>query len=126
VSLDRVGKERVIMSGRMNLAPYWDAATASLSPYRAPRGRGGSPIANEQLGYGYDGGWNMTQRTVNGSPTSYTVNDRNQVTAIGPSETTVFDANGNLISRFNSGGPNGLTYVYDEENRLVAVHTDTY
>jgi RHS repeat-associated protein len=87
---------------------------------------GGSPIANEQLGYGYDGGWNMTQRTVNGSPTSYTVNDRNQVTAIGASETTVFDANGNLISRFNSAGPNGLTYVYDDENRLVAVHTDTY
>jgi YD repeat-containing protein len=62
----------------------------------------------------------MTQRSVNGSPTPYTVNDRNQVTAIGASETAVFDANGNLISRFNSAGPNGLTYVYDDENRLVA------
>jgi hypothetical protein len=58
-------------------------------------------------------------------PTSYTVNDRNQFTAIGASETTVFDANGNLISRFNSAGPNGLIYDYDDENRLVAMHTDT-
>jgi hypothetical protein len=38
----------------------------------------------------------------------------------------VFDANGNLTWRYNSAGPNGLTYVYDDENRLVAMHTDTY
>jgi len=60
---------------------------------------GGNPIANEQLAYTHDAGWNLTQRTVNGSPTTYTVNDRNQATY----ETTPFwhgyDANGNRISR---------------------------
>jgi RHS repeat-associated protein len=76
---------------------------------------GGSPITNEQLGYGYDGGWNMTQRTVNGSPTSYTVNDRNQVTAISGLGSATFDAN----------GPETYTYVYDDENRLVEMRTDT-
>jgi hypothetical protein len=36
MSLVPVGQEGVIMSGRMNLAPCLDAATASLAPYRAP------------------------------------------------------------------------------------------
>jgi hypothetical protein len=57
-----------------------------------------SAISNEHLGYGYSGGWNMTQRTVHGSPNSYTVNDRNQVTAIGAAETTGFEGNGDATS----------------------------
>ncbi|HEY5911886.1 MAG TPA: hypothetical protein VJA21_14890, partial [Verrucomicrobiae bacterium] len=43
----------------------------------------GTPIAAEQLGFAYDQGWNMTGRAVNGAPTSYTVNDLNEATAIG-------------------------------------------
>jgi hypothetical protein len=30
---------------------------------------GDTPIANETLGYQYNGAWNMTQRSVNGTPT---------------------------------------------------------
>ena len=42
---------------------------------------GGSPIAAEQLGFGYDAGWNMSSRSVNGSGTTYSVDDRNALTA---------------------------------------------
>jgi len=31
---------------------------------------GGTPMASEQLGFAYDGGWNMTGRAVNGTPTT--------------------------------------------------------
>jgi hypothetical protein len=31
--------------------------------------RGWQPHRQRTIGYGYDGGWNMTRRTVNGSPT---------------------------------------------------------
>ena len=29
---------------------------------------GGTPIANETLGFTYDASWNLTQRTENGTP----------------------------------------------------------
>jgi hypothetical protein len=41
----------------------------------------GSPVTSEQLGFLYDPAWNMTQRSVNGAPTIYSVNDFNQVTS---------------------------------------------
>jgi RHS repeat-associated protein len=83
------------------------------------------PTGNWSQSFGYDAGWNMATHTVNGSPTTYTINDRNQVTGIGASETAGFDANGNLTWRYNSAGPNGLTYIYDDENRLIEMRTDT-
>lgn len=42
------------------------------------RRNGQTPIAAEQLGYGYDPGWNMTNRSANGVGTTYTVNDLNR------------------------------------------------
>ncbi|HEY5912717.1 MAG TPA: RHS repeat-associated core domain-containing protein [Verrucomicrobiae bacterium] len=79
---------------------------------------GGSPIANEQLGFVYDPGWNMTNRSVNGTPTSYGVNDLNEVTSVGGVPCT-YDQNGN---RLTYGQGSGTTqYTYDDENRLTRV-----
>jgi RHS repeat-associated protein len=83
---------------------------------------GGGAISAEQLGFVYDGGWNMTQRSVNSSPTTYTVNDFNEITADGVS-TYGYDNNGNRTSL--ATGSAALNYTYDDENRLVSVATDT-
>ncbi|HEY5909953.1 MAG TPA: RHS repeat-associated core domain-containing protein [Verrucomicrobiae bacterium] len=83
---------------------------------------GGSPIASEQLGFGYDGGWNMTSRSVNGTPSSYIVNDLNQVTNAANVPCS-YDQNGNRIT---SGQGSGTTqYTYDDENRLTRVSYST-
>jgi RHS repeat-associated protein len=88
---------------------------------------GGSPISAEQLGYTYDGGWNMTERSVNGSLTAYTINDRNQVTSVSGVGNASFDSNGNLVSRvYDSNGPKMYYYSYDDENQLIEMRTDTY
>ena len=73
----------------------------------------------ESLTYGYDPGWNMTSRNT----TTYTVNDRNQVTYDG-SWSYSYDANGNRTYRTSGSG--WLQYTWDDENRLVTVQTDTY
>jgi RHS repeat-associated protein len=86
---------------------------------------GGTPIANEQLRYTYDGGWNMTARTENGVGTSYVINDRNQVTSAG-GKACSFDMNGNLTNRvYDATGPKTYNYFYDDENRLIEARTDT-
>jgi RHS repeat-associated protein len=87
---------------------------------------GGSPIANEQIAYTYDGGWNMTARTQNGAATTYTISDRNQATAISGLGSATFDINGNLTNRvYDATGPKTYNYFYDDENRLVEARTDT-
>ena len=53
-------------------------------------------------------------RSVNGIPTTYTVNNLNEVTGYGGYMLT-YDNNGNLVTN----GATGCTYVYDDENRLV-------
>ena len=73
---------------------------------------GGTPMAGQQLAFVYDAGWNMTNRSVNGTAATYTVNDLNQVTSDGVNRYS-YDGNGN---RTNKGG---VYYNYDEENRLV-------
>jgi RHS repeat-associated protein len=83
---------------------------------------GGSPIAAEQLGYAYDAGWNMTQRSANGVPTSYTVNNFNQVTYDGAYGYS-YDTHGNRTYR--SGGGGWIQYTYDAEQRLIGAETDT-
>ena len=81
---------------------------------------GGTPVASEQLGFGYDGGWNMTGRAVNGSPISYTVNDLNEVTSIGGTPCT-YDQNGNRLTYGQGSGT--TSYEYDDENRLTRITT---
>jgi len=77
---------------------------------------GGSPVASEQLGFGYDFGWNMTNRSVNGSPAAYVVNDLNEVTNAATVPCT-YDQNGNRITYGQGSGT--TQYTYDDENRLI-------
>jgi YD repeat-containing protein len=79
---------------------------------------GGSPIANEQISFAYDTGWNLNTRTINGSPQTFTVNDRNQATSVA-GQTHTYNANGNLTS----GG--GRSFTYNAENQLVSVSGGT-
>ena len=77
---------------------------------------GGSPISSEKYGFNYDAGWNMSQRTNNAAATTYTVNDRNQVTGDGV-YTYSNDAHGNRTQRLNSQSQR-IYYSYDDEQRL--------
>jgi len=71
--------------------------------------------------YTYDAGWNMATR--NG--VAHTVNDLNQVTTEGGGTLNYFyDFKGNRTGRSASSA--ALTYAYDAENLLTAVHTDTF
>ncbi len=83
----------------------------------------GTPIANERLRYTYDGGWNMTARTENGVAATYTINDRNQATAISGVGTATFDINGNitaLLDNHPTAAATSATYRYDPYGRLLA------
>ncbi|MCL5099168.1 MAG: hypothetical protein M1608_16850, partial [Candidatus Omnitrophica bacterium] len=79
-------------------------------------GSGGQ--STENLGYTYDGAWNMTQRTNSGVRTTYAVNDLNQVTGDG-TYTYSYDANGNRTNQVGAGDL--LTFTYDDENQLNSV-----
>ncbi len=64
-------------------------------------------------------------RVVNGTPTTYTVNDFNQVTGIGGLSAS-YDANGNRTSQvYDASGPKSYLYTWDDENQLISVATDT-
>ena len=83
---------------------------------------GGTPIAAEQLGFGYDAGWNMSSRSVNGSGTTYSVDDRNELTA-GPDPAYGYDGSGNMTSKGSGSGT--VYYYYDDENRLTNITSGT-
>jgi len=64
-----------------------------------------------KFGYAYDAAWNLTDRTNNGTPESFTVDSLNQLTSGG----CVYDLNGNL--RTNGS----MVLEYDAENQLTNV-----
>src|SRR5213592_171011 len=71
-----------------------------------------STVASEDRGYLYDGAWNLNKQTNNASTTTFTVDNRNQLTS-GPNGSCSYDSNGNLTA-------NGVTgYAYDAENQLT-------
>jgi RHS repeat-associated protein len=82
--------------------------------------------STENLGYVYDAAWNLTTRTNYGTSQAFAVNVKNELTsAVGLNCT--YDANGNLVSRvYDSNGPKVYYYVYDDENQLIEMRTDTY
>jgi RHS repeat-associated protein len=82
---------------------------------------GGTPVSSEQLGFGYDPGWNMTNRSVNGVSSAYTVNDLNEVT-VAAGAAMSYDANGNRMTNYS----NQMTYTYDDENRLIGMNYPGY
>jgi RHS repeat-associated protein len=106
---------------------YVDYTYDTVSELQSGKGytSGGSPISTEQMGYKYDPGWNLNQRTNNGSVQTFTVDNQNQLTSDGVNSYS-YDSNGNLISKSWSNPSYGsLTYTYDDENQLASVATDT-
>lgn len=78
----------------------------------------------ENLGYTYDPGWNMTQRSSGGTPVNYSVNTRNQITSDGTSN-YYYDLNGNRTAKVLQSPLSGVIIcAYDAENRLTSVSTD--
>src|SRR6266545_5388749 len=80
-------------------------------------GSGGQ--STENLGYNYDAAWNLNQRTNSGTPYTFSVDTKNQLTS-DPSYTDGYDDNGNLTTRSN-GTYLAYTYSYDDENQLTRV-----
>ncbi len=78
-----------------------------------------SSVNSEDRGYLYDAAWNLNQRTNNGLVGNYTVDNKNQLVT-DPTAMDSYDNNGNLTAR--SGG---LTYSYDDENRLTSLNSAT-
>lgn len=82
---------------------------------------GTSSVGTENRGYFYDAAWNLNRLTNNGTPTTFTVDSKNQLTS-GPATAYAYDSNGNLVSTSS-----GMSYTYDEENRLTTIiSTNTY
>ncbi len=70
-----------------------------------------SSASSENRGYAYDAAWNLNYLTNNGSTTNFSVDGKNELTAVGGTSCS-YDAGGNLT---NNGS---MTYLYDDENRL--------
>ena len=85
---------------------------------------GGAAVSGQQFDYGYDAGWNMTNRATGAGTSAYTVNDRNQATSVAAYAQS-YNAMGNRIQEM-TGTTTSLNYAYDAENQLISVATDTY
>ncbi len=74
--------------------------------------------STENLGYLYDGAWNLNAVTNHSSVTGYSVNSQNELTSVAGNSCS-YDANGNLTG-FSQGG---YTYActYDDENELATI-----
>ena len=73
--------------------------------------------ASRSQGFDFDAVGNFDSVTTNGgSPQTRSVNAQNEITGISGATTPTYDANGNMTI-----DQNGLKYVYDAWNRLVAV-----
>ena len=79
-----------------------------------------STVPTEDRGYLYDAAWNLNDRTNNGAITAFAVDTDNQLTSEAGHPCT-YDANGNLLEVGNPLSEGTVDYVYDDENRLVAV-----
>lgn len=73
--------------------------------------------------YAYDAAGNRTEETVSGQTAVAAYNDLNQLLAVSDDSYT-HDANGNLIER-HSVGLGDRHYVWDAENRLIAIDEAT-
>ena len=101
---------------------YTNAAGTYVAYSYDPVGQltvGDSSVSSENVGYDYDAAWNLHYRTNNGALTTFTVDSRNELTAISGYGNNYYDGNGNLTNRYD-----GLDYTYDDENRLVRVADD--
>jgi len=104
------GSQRTVMTRS-------DASTVtytydSLGEVIKALGSGG--YSTENLGYGYDPAWNLNKRTNNGSVTTFSVNNLNEL-----STGYTYDYNGNETAR--SGA---YQYSYDDENQLTSANAN--
>ena len=77
-----------------------------------------SSVNPEDRGYAYDAAGNLRWRTNNGAVSGFLVNNKNELTnAPSPVGEITYDANGNALTNVD-----GIVYVYDDENRLVAAY----
>jgi RHS repeat-associated protein len=79
-----------------------------------------SSVNTEDRGYFYDAAWNLNRRTNNGTPETFTVDNKNQLTMTPGDIELGYDGNGN---RTNWGG--SYSYYYDDENQLIAMDGET-
>jgi RHS repeat-associated protein len=86
-----------------------------------------SSVNTEDRGYTYDSAWNLNYRTNNGVLTTFTVDNKNQLTNVsGLAQSQSYDSNGNLIVGYVAGRQSWI-YSYDDENRLIqVVNTNTF
>ncbi len=86
-------------------------------------GTGGE--STENLGYTYDTAWNLNTRTNYGTSQAFVLNVKNELTSVDGLGCS-YDSNGNLTYRaYEIYGPRSYTYVFDDENQLIEMRTDT-
>ena len=82
-----------------------------------------STVSTEDRGYLYDAAWNLNKRTNNGVVTTFTVNNKNELSSVGATSYT-YDSNGNLTdpvfvaSRAQSAAATVATFVSDHVHLL--------
>ncbi len=77
---------------------------------------------SDVVSYGYDAVGNRTSLTINGTTTTNTFDNANELTASG-SDSYSYDDNGNLTSK--TVGGTTTTYGYDELNQLTSISGPT-
>ncbi len=83
-----------------------------------------SSVPAENRGYLYDAAWNLNRRTNNGVTSTFTVDNKNQLSSEA-GITCAYDANGNLASVGNTNIGSAVVYLYDDENRLIEIYTNS-
>lgn len=87
---------------------------------------GRASVSSEGRAYAYDAAWNLTIRTNNSAQTTFTLDNRNQLSSDSFNTHYFYDTNGNLS--WSQYGTDPLTwttteilarYEYDDENRLI-------
>ena len=101
----------------------YESAYDNIGQLKSAIGTGGE--STENLGYAYDAAWNLSTRTNYGVSQAFAVNVKNELTnAVGLASR--YDANGNLTNRvYDATGPKTYVYLYDDENQLIEMRTDT-
>jgi RHS repeat-associated protein len=113
---DLAGRRVTFYRSASNVSYTYD----EISQLKTAVGSGGQ--STENLGYFYDGAWNLNRRTNSGSVQAFTVDSKNQLTG-GPTANYTYDDNGNMTA--SSSGY--VTYTYDDENQLTSTSSlNTY
>ena len=107
---DRKGQIAAVYTLNGTWSFNYDAAR-QLTAWEAPTG--------EVTEVRYDSRGNRLAQTIQGSTTSYSVNNVNQYLSYGGSDTFTYDLNGNLKQKIASGRTESFTF--DSEGRLTEV-----